>query len=126
MTETTRKARRIKVLVVDDDRATVRLIRMVLLNAGFDVVTAFDGIEALSAVAVEGPDVITLDLDMPNLDGRGFRRELELRRAEIPVVIVSGRGAFEARRELGAAAALAKPFDPDVLVAVVGEAASAG
>lgn len=125
MTETKRRALT-RVLVVDDDRGTVRLLRMILLHAGFDVATAFDGVEALGAVAAQPPDVITLDLDMPNLDGRGFHRELEAQHRDIPVVIVSAAGAAEANRELGTAGAVPKPFDPESIVSAVMEAVSAG
>jgi len=107
------------VLVVDDDSAIVRMLRLVLRGEGFDVLTASNGEEALDAVASCHPSVIVLDLAMPVMDGRTFFRELRERGDDTPVIILSAYGAQRAQRELSAEAGLDKPVEPDRLVAEV-------
>ena len=109
------------VLVVDDDQALTRMVRMTMLSAGFSVDVASDGESALDRAAQRPPDVIVLDLQMPGMDGRTFYRELRRRGNEAPVIILSAFGASGARRELDAQAHVEKPFDPDDLVQTVHE-----
>ncbi len=108
-----------RVLIVDDDQALTRMVRIAMLSAGFSVEVAGDGESALDRVAQRSPDVILLDLQMPGMDGRTFYRELRKRGNAVPVVILSAFGASGARRELDAQAHVEKPFDPDELVQVV-------
>ena len=108
-----------RVLVVDDDANLSRLVKTILRTADFDVLTAFDGLDALNVVAAERLDAIVLDLRMPNLDGRGFFRELRARGNETPVLVASAFGARSAQAELGAQGAIEKPFDPEALVRAV-------
>lgn len=61
-----------KVLVVEDEQALSAAYEMILQRAGYDVKTAFDGIEALDIVGEEEPDIILLDLKMPRMDGIAF------------------------------------------------------
>jgi len=114
------------VLVVDDDQALTRMVRITMLSAGFSVDVAGDGEAALDQVAQRPPDVIVLDLQMPGMDGRTFYRELRRRGNDAPVIILSAFGADGARRELDAQAHVAKPFDPDELVQTVQEVLGAG
>jgi CheY-like chemotaxis protein len=106
------------ILVVDDDPALIRMIRLTFASEGFRVVTANDGLQALDVLQAEIAAVI-LDLQMPRMDGRTFYREMRQRGFTTPVVIVSAYGAERAQSELGAEASLPKPFDPDHLVDVV-------
>ena len=108
-----------KVLVVDDDPALVRMIRLALLSEGMEVETAPDGVMGLEATERTTYDLIVLDLQMPNLDGRGFFREFRARGGTTPILLLSAYGAQDARIELGAEAAVTKPFDPSVLIRVV-------
>jgi DNA-binding response OmpR family regulator len=108
-----------KVLVIDDDPALVRMIRLALLSEGMVVETASDGLLGLEATERTTYNLIVLDLQMPNLDGRGFFREFRARGGTTPVVLLSAYGAQDARQELGAEAAVTKPFDPAVLLRVV-------
>lgn len=104
------------VLVVDDDAAIARLVRLALRASGFDAITAANGAEALRRLDDHDADLIVLDLEMPVMDGREFFRELRARGDQTPVLILSAYGAELARRELKAEAFVSKPFEPDYLV----------
>jgi CheY-like chemotaxis protein len=108
-----------RVLVVDDDVNLARLLRAILRTSGFEVVTASDSTAALDMASQQQFNVIILDLRMPVMDGRTFYRELRGRGDNTPVVISSAYGARAAQAELGAQAAIEKPFDPDRLVQTV-------
>jgi two-component system, response regulator, stage 0 sporulation protein F len=105
-----------RVLVVDDDDAMARMIRLTLLSEGYVVTTASDGIEGLEKLEQGGFALVVLDLQMPNMDGRQMFTEMKRRGINVPVVIVSAYGAEAAREELNAAAAIRKPFDTAVLL----------
>lgn len=113
-----------KILVVDDSDVIRSLIVLNLELDDFVTVQARDGQECLELVKAARPDVITLDVAMPRLDG--FETAARLRAdpatADIPIVMVSARaqGADLARgAELGVDAYVTKPFEPDELVATV-------
>lgn len=82
-----------KILVVDDERHIVRLIRTNLEQAGYVVVAAFDGKEALEQMEAENPDLVVLDVMMPYMDG--FEVLLNLRKNsathELPVILMIAR-----------------------------------
>ncbi len=120
-----------RVLVVDDSQAVRDLLAVNLELEGYDVRTAVDGQEGVELARSWHPDVMTLDVVMPRLDG--FATLAVLRAdpatADIPVVVVTGRAqaADRARGEqLGADAYLSKPFEPAELLAVVGRLARSG
>jgi two-component system, OmpR family, alkaline phosphatase synthesis response regulator PhoP len=109
------------VLVVDDEMKITRLIRDYLEQAGFVVATASDGQAAISSARQLKPDLIVLDLGLPNIDGLDVIRALR-KASNVPVVVVTAR-ADEADRvvglELGADDYIVKPFSPKELVARV-------
>ena len=109
------------VLVVDDEPEIVRLVRDYLERAGFSVVTAGDGEQAIAAARRSRPDLIVLDLGLPRLDGLDVARALR-REGDVPIVMLTARGE-EADRvaglEIGADDYVAKPFSPRELVARV-------
>jgi two-component system alkaline phosphatase synthesis response regulator PhoP len=105
-----------RVLLVDDDAALIRMMRLCFLTEGFEVLTARDGVEGLERLATSSVDVVILDLQMPRKDGRSFYRELRSRGDRTPVIILSAYGAEAARAELGAEACVSKPFDPEDLL----------
>ncbi|MDP3064373.1 MAG: response regulator transcription factor [Chloroflexota bacterium] len=110
------------VLVVDDTEHVLSLERHVLEDAGFTVVTTTTGAEALAQAAQHNPDLILLDVVLPDADGLTLIPSLrELTKA--PIVLVSGRRtAGEEKAEglqLGADDYITKPFTPSVLVARV-------
>jgi CheY-like chemotaxis protein len=81
-----------KILVVDDEPDVVEFLRNLLEDNGYDVGTAGDGVEAMRSVADDRPDLILLDLQMPEETGTGFYRKLRNRKElrDIPVIVVSG------------------------------------
>ena len=113
-----------RVLVVDDDREILRLLRAYLEREGFQVVVALDGEEALHALRREKPDLVVLDLMLPKRDGweitRVVRADPSLQ--HIPIIMLTARSE-EADRvvglELGADDYVVKPFSPREVVARV-------
>jgi DNA-binding response OmpR family regulator len=110
-----------RVLVVDDEEDIVELIRFNLHNAGFDVVTAGTGTEALRQARITEPDIILLDAMLPELDGFAvceiLRREPET--AATPVIFVTSWGSEDARvlgLQFGGDDYVVKPFSPKELV----------
>ena len=103
------------VLVVDDDPALLRLLAATLRDEGFGVVTAVNGADALGVTEGGGISAIVLDLEMPVMDGRSFFRELRARGDTTPVLLLSANQPRQTRREIGAEAALEKPFEPHAL-----------
>lgn len=119
-----------RVLVVDDDEVIRQLIAVNLTLEGFDVVTAVDGRDCLEKVAQVAPDVITLDVMMPRLDG--WVTATQLRRnpetAHIKVVLITARAQEDDRarsEQIGVDAYLTKPFDPAEMIRVIRELAGA-
>jgi CheY-like chemotaxis protein len=86
-----------KILLVDDSSTTLMMERMILNKGPYELVTAKDGEEAIEKAASEKPDLILLDIVMPNMDGfeacRRLRESEETR--EIPIIMVTTRGEAE-------------------------------
>ncbi len=113
-----------RILVVDDDRAIVRLVRAYLEQAGYQVLVAYDGDEALRSLRSDRPDLMVLDLMMPKRDGwevtRIVRGDEGL--AKVPIVILTARVEDQDKvigLELGADDYVTKPFNPREVVARV-------
>jgi CheY-like chemotaxis protein len=87
-----------RILVVDDDEALLRMIRLTLISEGYAVTTATDGFEGLAAMARAEFALVVLDLQMPRMDGRMMYAEMQRRGCEIPVLLVSAYGAEAARK----------------------------
>ena len=109
------------VLVVDDEQKIVRQARDYLEQGGFRVVAAGDGKTALAVARDERPDLIVLDLNLPQMDGLDVCRALR-RESDVPIIMLTAR-VEEADRlvglELGADDYISKPFSPRELVARV-------
>jgi FixJ family two-component response regulator len=107
------------VAVVDDD-ADVRVALMRLISsAGFATEAFASGAELMQAMGDRWPGCVVLDLHMPGISGFEVQRRLRERGVQVPVLIITGRDAAEARSEaltLGATAYLAKPVDADALL----------
>ncbi|MFI7318588.1 response regulator [Streptomyces venezuelae] len=118
-----------RVLVVDDNKVIRQLIRVNLELEGFEVVTAADGVECLDVVQQVQPDVVTLDVVMPRLDGlrTAARLRSDARTRDLPIVVISACTQYEVESglEVGVDAFLAKPFEPNELVGIVRQLISA-
>ena len=115
-----------KILVTDDSPTIVAMMKELLESAGYSVVTASDGQEALDKAKKERPDLIILDLMLPKIDGYKVCAILKFDKnySSIPVIILTAR-AGESDKELGAEvradAYVTKPFEPDIFLAKVKE-----
>ena len=109
------------ILVVDDEPKITQLVRDYLERAGFSVVTAGDGREALMRARTESPDLVVLDLSLPQLDGLDVTRLIR-READVPIIMLTARDDETDKLiglELGADDYVTKPFSPRELVARV-------
>lgn len=114
------------VLIVDDEPITRNMLRLILERAGFDIVEAEDGLMALLIVAEQKPDVILLDVMMPNMDGLTVCRKLRsnANTATLPIVLLSAKTSSEDMASGLAAGAnkyLGKPVSREDLVRTIRE-----
>ncbi len=110
------------ILVVDDEPQIVRVVRSYLEQAGFRVVTAYNGKDALFTARHEHPDLVVLDLQLPGMDGWEFARRIRVEQPGVGIIMLTAR-VEEADRvvglELGADDYVTKPFSPRELLARV-------
>jgi len=109
------------VLVVDDERQIAEIARDYLEHAGYAVLTAGDGRDALDIVRAKRPDLVVLDIGLPNLDGLTLARTLR-REQDTPIIMLTARVEESDRLaglEVGADDYITKPFSPRELVARV-------
>jgi two-component system alkaline phosphatase synthesis response regulator PhoP len=113
-----------RILVVDDDREIVRLVRSYLERAGYQVVTAYNGETALHTLRRERPDLLVLDLMLPDRDGWDLTRLIRTddTLADIPIIMLTARVEDSDKivgLEIGADDYITKPFNPREVVARV-------
>ncbi len=113
-----------RVLVVDDERHIVRLVQVNLERHGYQVLTAYDGVECLEKARSEKPDLIVLDVMMPRLDGFQALQQLkdDPQTKDIPVIMLTARAQDRdvlAGYTYGADLYLTKPFNPLELISLV-------
>lgn len=110
-----------KILVVDDEKNIVELVRLYMEKEGFETVCAYDGTEALKKFAEENPDLIVLDLMLPETDGWQVCREIR-KTSQVPIIMLTAKSdTFDKvlGLELGADDYITKPFDAKELLARV-------
>jgi DNA-binding response OmpR family regulator len=110
-----------KVLVVDDERKIVDIVKAYLERDGFSVTTAYNGRSALEEVRRNSPDIIILDLMLPEISGWDVCRSLR-KESDVPVIMLTARDEATEKivgLEIGADDYVTKPFDPKELVARV-------
>jgi len=110
-----------RVLIVDDDRPSLKMTAFLLREEGYTVFTADNGQEALRLVDEKTPDLLVLDVMMPGIDGLEVTRRLR-RNSSLPIIILSAKGETSDRvsgLDVGADDYLAKPFEPSELLARV-------
>src|SRR5580658_3838476 len=115
-----------KILVADDESHILHVVSLKLRNAGFAVVTAGDGQEALELAQQERPDLIITDYHMPQLSGLELCQRLraDANLNKIPTVMLTARGYYlepQDTQESGIARVLNKPFSPRQLLLTVNE-----
>jgi len=115
-----------KILVVDDEPDMVEMLKMMLENASYDVVAAYDGKEGIEKAREEKPDVIVLDLMMPEMDGfeacKEMKNDPEL--ADIPILVLTAISQHFSHTRYAKSLGLGlesddyvdKPVDPNVLL----------
>ncbi|WP_035692138.1 response regulator [Azospirillum halopraeferens] len=113
-----------KVLTVDDSRTMRDMVAFTLKNAGYDVLEAGDGQQALSVVAANKVDLVIADLNMPIMDGLTLIRRLRAAPAHrtLPILMLTTESDEKKKAEGRAAGAtgwIVKPFNPDKLISVV-------
>ena len=113
-----------RILVVDDDRKIVRLVRTYLERSGYQVLVAYDGESALHILRRERPDLVILDLMLPDRDGRDVTRVVrgDASLASMPIIMLTARVEDQDKivgLELGADDYVTKPFNPGELISRV-------
>jgi two-component system, OmpR family, KDP operon response regulator KdpE len=109
-----------RILIVDDEPQLLRALVLNLRNRGYDVTTATSGRDAIEQVGGLPPDVVVLDLGLPDRDGLAIIGELRSREPALPIVVLSARtGSHDkvAALDLGAIDYVTKPFDMNELIA---------
>jgi DNA-binding response OmpR family regulator len=109
------------ILVVDDEKKIVQVARDYLEHGGFCVLAAYDGASALASARHSKPDLIVLDLGLPDVDGLDVTRKLR-QDSSVPIIMLTARGEETDKLvglELGADDYITKPFSPKELVARV-------
>lgn len=118
----------IKVLIVDDDPAIIKVTSLLLKTEGHVPLEALRGREGLKIALKESPDLILLDIMMPGIDGYEFCRRLkeDERTADIPVIFVTAIQDHDEEATSAAVGLLRKPFLPEELLSLVRSAAGQG
>jgi len=111
-----------KILIIDDDPNIVQYLNDLLSENGYDICSAYDGSDGFTMLKQENPDLITLDIEMPNEWGPRFYRKLSQAKEykNIPVIVISGLtgNKYAIPR---AVASITKPFDRDELLKIIKE-----
>jgi two-component system chemotaxis response regulator CheY len=117
-----------RILTIDDSKTIRDMLRLTLLDAGFEVLQAIDGQDGIEVLAKEPVDIVITDINMPKMDGYGVIRHMRADAAHksTPVLVLTTESEVEKRnlaREAGATGWMVKPFDPDRLIATINKVA---
>jgi len=115
-----------RVLVVEDQEDNRRILRDLLVRAGYEIIEVGDGEQALPAAVAHRPDVIIMDIQLPELDGYEATRRIKADPAlkHIPIIVVTSyalSGDEKKARAAGCDAYMAKPYSPKALLAKIRE-----
>lgn len=115
-----------RILLVDDEIELVEMVKMRLEASGYEVITAYDGQEALNKAKRVKPDLIILDIMLPKMDGYKVCGLLkaDIRYSKIPIIMFSAKAQEEDMKlgeEVGAQSYVTKPFEPQVLLSKITE-----
>jgi DNA-binding response OmpR family regulator len=111
----------IKILIIDDDIESTKLLELVMQSFGFDVVTSITGMDGLKKASTEQPNIIILDVRIPDLNGWQICKRLKKNplTETIPIIFYTAYSQIndvEKSERLGAELFLNKPLDPEILV----------
>lgn len=117
-----------RILTIDDSKTIRDMLRLTLLDAGFEVLQAVDGQDGIEVLAKEPVDIVITDINMPKMDGYGVIRHMRADAAHksTPVLVLTTESEIEKRnlaREAGATGWMVKPFDPERLIATINKVA---
>lgn len=115
-----------KILIVDDETDLVETVVFQLQEAGYEVTSAYDGLEGLEKAQSQKPDLIILDLMLPKMDGYKVCKMLKVdnRHNKIPIILFSARAGKQDEKlgyECGANAYITKPFEASILLSKIKE-----
>lgn len=114
-------------LVVDDDEGIQKFLGLFLKKHGFDIITAYDGDEALKVYNRSNPDIVILDLIMPKKEGIETILDIKKSNPDAKVIAISGGGKndgmlyLEMAKKMGAVSAFEKPLNKEKLLATINE-----
>ncbi len=108
------------VLVVDDEPGIGNILRIKLSHSGYEVITTTSGLKAIEMVKNEEPDIMLLDILMPDVTGMEVLDKVRSF-SQVPVIVFTGRpDIFQVAQQMGASDFIGKPFDPDQVVQKIG------
>ncbi|MFH1442229.1 MAG: response regulator [Candidatus Omnitrophota bacterium] len=115
-----------KILIVEDEVALSEMIKLRLEKNGYEVISAFDGVQALEMARQQNPSLIILDLMLPKIDGYKVCRMLKFdeKYKKIPIIMFTARVQESDKKlgeQVGADAYITKPFDPETLLSKIKE-----
>ncbi len=115
-----------RILLVDDEKDLVEMVKMRLEASGYEIIPAYDGQEALEKARSEKPDLIILDIMLPKMDGYKVCRMLKFdeKYKKIPIIMFTARAQEsdkETGEEVGADGYIIKPFEPEILLSKIQE-----
>ncbi|MBN2135182.1 MAG: response regulator, partial [Acidobacteria bacterium] len=115
-----------KILAVDDSQTILKILEMILTQAGYEVYTAEDGLEGINMAKEVKPDLVILDFIMPKMNGfqvcKALRKDNELK--DVPIIVMSAKGEKVGDKFInimGAIDYLTKPFSPEALLSLIPE-----
>ena len=111
-----------KILIVDDEESVVEIVKLRLETNNYEVITAYNGEEGLTKAKEEKPDLIILDIAMPDMDGFEVGRRLKQddKTKHIPIIMLTARGkhddVLKSVKDAGAVDYIVKPFNPQAFL----------
>ncbi len=113
-----------RILTIDDSKTIRDMLRLTLLDAGFTVLQAVDGVDGIDVLGKNEVDIVITDINMPKMDGYGVIRHMRAQpeHKSTPILVLTTESELEKRniaREAGATGWMVKPFDPEQLVATI-------
>lgn len=112
---------KLKALIIEDNEQNMYMLSFLLRSNNYEIIQAYNGLDGLKAAMEENPDVILLDIQLPEMDGYQVARELRCRKdlSKIPIIAVTSHamvGDREKAMESGATGYIEKPIDPDTFI----------